>query len=401
MIDGNPRRPLMSTMKATLVGSAMIALGPISLSLYTPAMPTLAAAFGSTLAAIKMTMSLYFVGFSLSQLICGPLSDAFGRRPVNLAFLSLYLGASVVATFAQDIEALMIARLVQGIGAAAGVAVARAMVRDLFVGQESARVMNAMGIFLAIGPAVSPTLGGLMLQLFDWRAIFELMVGYGLLVVAMVALLVPETNRAPHIAHAHPAGLMRVYAGLVADRRFIFPGVTLGMSVGGIYTLATILPFVLINKVGLTATAFGYAMMIQTCSYILGGVVVRQCLRLTTAARLVFPGLILCLVAGGAFVVDHFAFVPNILSVMLPVGVFAFGIAFVSPSLTTDALAPFPGTAGAASALLGFCQMGGGLAGSLVATLIPDATLALTVVLPGMMVIAMAAHMAGRTKPAH
>jgi MFS transporter, DHA1 family, multidrug resistance protein len=389
--------PLMSATRATLVGAVLIALGPISLALYTPAMPTLAVAFGSTLAAVKLTMSLYFAGFSLSQLACGPLSDAFGRRPVNLAFMSLYLAASLLAAFAPTIEVLMVARLLQGVGAAAGVAIARAIVRDLFTGQESAKVMNAIGIFLAIGPAVSPTLGGLLLQIFGWRSIFDVMVIYGLAVMAMVVFILPETNRTPDRASAHPRGLVRSYGELLGQLRFMAPAITLGATVGCLYMLSTILPFVLIDRVGLTPTAFGYSMMIQTLSYLTGGLVVQRLLRVTDAGRLVAPGIGLCLVAAGLLIADLNLFAPTVFNVMGPIGIFAFGIAFVTPSLSTAALAPFPHMAGAAAALLGFCQMGGGLIGSIVSALMPDAVVALTIVLPAMALIAVVAHTIGRT----
>ncbi len=152
--------PVLSERLTALFGALLVALGPISMALYTPAMPTLVAAFGTTVGAVKATLTLYFAGFALAQLVCGPLSDAYGRRPVLIGFLSLYVIASVAAAMAPSVGVLMAARLVQGIGAACGTAISRAIVRDSFTGATSARIMNTIGIFLAIGPALSPSIGG-------------------------------------------------------------------------------------------------------------------------------------------------------------------------------------------------------------------------------------------------
>src|SRR5690606_7406255 len=115
-----------------LVGALIVAIGPISLALFTPAMPALVAVFGTTEAMVKLTLSFYFAGFAVAQLVCGPLSDGFGRKPVTLAFMLIYLGASVFAVLAPTIELLIAARFLQGVGAAVGVSVSRALVRDLF-----------------------------------------------------------------------------------------------------------------------------------------------------------------------------------------------------------------------------------------------------------------------------
>src|SRR5690606_2781124 len=114
------------------IGAMLVAVGPVSLALYTPAMPQIVEAFGTTESAVKMTLSLYFAGFAFSQLICGPLSDGLGRKPVTFAFMAIYAAASFIALLAPSVEMLIFARFLQGFGAAVGVAVSRALVRDLF-----------------------------------------------------------------------------------------------------------------------------------------------------------------------------------------------------------------------------------------------------------------------------
>ena len=129
MMQNPAPEPVMTERRVALLGALLVAIGPVSMALYTPAMPEIVRAFGTTEAAVKLTLSLYFAGFALAQLFCGPLSDGFGRRPVTIAFMGIYLAASLVCLFSPGIEVLIAARFMQGVGAAAGIAISRAIVR--------------------------------------------------------------------------------------------------------------------------------------------------------------------------------------------------------------------------------------------------------------------------------
>lgn len=382
----------LSPARAVAIGGLLTALASVSMGLYTPAMPTIVAALATDMAMVKTTLTAYFAGFALAQLVCGPLSDAWGRRPTALLFLALYTLGGFAALFAPTVEVLIAARLVQGIGAAVGVSVSRAVVRDLFTGAESARVLNAIGIVLAIGPAVAPTLGGLVMALAGWRAVFVVMALVGIGSLLAIRFFLPETNAAPDPALARPTRVARTYAELAVDARFLGPTLSLGLSVGSIYMLGTLLPFVLIGRVGLTPTLFGLGMFAQTGSYFLGGLTARRLMGHYGAERLVTPGLLLGLVgASGVLLLDH-VWVPSWVAVMGPVGLYAFSIALVIPALTTAALAPFPKVAGSASALIGFIQMGSGFLGGVAATAFTDPVTGLQVVFPLMLAGAVAAR---------
>jgi DHA1 family bicyclomycin/chloramphenicol resistance-like MFS transporter len=387
-------RPIMSEMRTAVVGALIVALGPISMALYTPAMPTIVTAFQTTPAHVKLTLTVFFFGFAFAQLVCGPLSDAYGRRPVAIGFFSIYLVGSVVALLAPGIEWLLVGRALQGIGVAAGTAISRAIVRDQFTGQVSARIMNLIGLMLAVGPAVAPVLGGLILTLFGWQAIFFAMVAYGLAVVALLWLGVPETNASPDPALAHPRGIVRSYGMLVRDRSFMRSSLLLGLTLGGLFTMAALVPFVLMDVVGLTPTQFGFAMLAQTGAFTAGSALTARLLRRIDAMRLVPVGLAVVVAAGLGFGIGLQVFPASVYTVMGPAALWAFGIALVMPGTTTSALAGFASIAGAASALTGFFQVGGGLAGSAVAALaFRDPFLALTVVMPGMAALAALAHL--------
>jgi DHA1 family bicyclomycin/chloramphenicol resistance-like MFS transporter len=371
------------------------------MALYTPAMPELVRAFGADVSTVKLTLTVYFLGFALSQLVAGPLSDAFGRRPVVIAFTTLYLAGSVLAAFAPDSGWLLAARAIQGIGAAAGVAISRAIVRDLFTGRESVKVMNMIGIMLAVGPALSPTLGGVTLDLFGWHAIFLMMVAYGIIIILVFSAAVPETLVRRNSSAARPASLLSHYAKLVRDRRFMRPAIVLATTVGCLYTLATILPFILIDEAGLTPTQFGMGMLAQSGSFMVGSVVMNRLLRSIEAHRLVPLGLALCAAGAALLAVLSVVVPPHFLTVMGPIGLMAFGMPFVLPSMMTESLAPFPHMAGAASALAGFFQMGGGLLGSAVAAMLGEPIVALATIVPFMAAVAILSHLTLRGGATH
>ncbi|MEI3852352.1 MULTISPECIES: multidrug effflux MFS transporter [Ensifer] len=371
----------MSERRTSIIGAFLVALGPVSMALYTPAMPELVRAFSSSEAAIKMTLSLYFAGFAFAQLVSGTLSDVIGRRRATLIFMAIYLVGSLMAAFAPSVAVLLAGRLVQGIGASVGMTVARAIVRDQFTGTEAARIMNMIGMMLALGPALSPTLGGLALGLFGWQSIFLLMVGFAAMACITVQFFMAETVT-PDPAKGHLKPIVAAYRRLVSDSRFVSSTLVIGGAVGALYAWATMLPFVLINEVGLTPTEFGVGMLMQSGLFFSGTVVVRLLMRRFTPQALVPAGLAFIGLASLILAYSMHALAPSFLSVMLPIGVYAFGIAFVMPYMMTAAMAPFPDIAGTASAMMGFVQMGSGLLGGAIAAAVGVPVLALGTIIP-------------------
>ena len=383
--------PLMSERRVSLIAAILVALGPVSMSLYTPAMPQLVAAFDTTPAVIKATMTFYFAGFAVSQLVAGPVADAFGRRAAALSFIALYILGSLLATIAPTVEALIAARLIQGIGSAVGQTVARAIVRDLYSGETGARIMNTVAIMLAAAPAFSPAIGGVTMALAGWHMIFVLMVVAGVIVGAIVAFMLKETGQRDR-SHVKPARIVRNYWSLARNAEFLSSGLTAAFGVGVLYALATLLPFVLIDEVGMHPTTFGFAMMAQSLAFLFGSLVFRVFARWTSPRTLVLPGLAFFLVGGALMAVLPHLAGASPLTVMGPVAVYAFGVAFVMPFMMMAGLIPFPHIAGSASAMAGFMQMGGGLLGGSVAAAVGAPLLAFSTVIPAMGVLSILSY---------
>ncbi|MGD9914073.1 MAG: multidrug effflux MFS transporter [Rhizobiaceae bacterium] len=382
--------PLMSERRVSLLGALLVALGPISMSLFTPAMPEIVHVFGTTESAVKLALSSYFAGFACAQLICGPLSDGFGRRPVTFAFLGIYIAAVLVAMFAPTIEVLIAARFVQGIGTAVGWAIARALVRDSFVSEQAARIMNFIGLILGIGPALAPTIGGMALELAGWHSIFVLMLIFGIAVVLVVHFCMRETV-VRDLSRFRPRALARSYGTLLSHPGFLLTSLVMAGSLGALYAQATILPFILMDRVGLSPTQFGMGMLMQSGSYFIGSLVMRLLLRRASAFTLVPFGLVMIALGSIAMAINLRIFEPTFLGVMGPVALYTFGIALVLPAMTTAALAPFPQMAGSAASLQGFFQMGGGLLGGAAAALIGEPVIGMATVIPVMGAIAIVA----------
>jgi DHA1 family bicyclomycin/chloramphenicol resistance-like MFS transporter len=392
----------MSATRTSIIGAILVALGPISMALYTPAMPELVRAFGTTESMIKLTLSLYFGGFAVAQLVSGTLSDVLGRRRVTIIFMGIYLIGSLLAAFAPTVEFLIIGRLIQGAGASAGMTVSRAIVRDQFTGDQAAGIMNLMGMMLAVGPALAPSIGSVALGAFGWQSIFFLMVGFAA-VACIAAYSFMEETAVPDVEKGRIGPIFSAYAEILTDLRFVSATLVIGGAVGALYTQAAILPFILIDKVGLTPFEYGVGMLAQSGSYFAGSIVVRRLLKSRSAQQLIVPGLVLIAIASVAIALSILYLPLSYLSIMLPAGIYAFGIAFVTPYMMTAAIAPFPHIAGTASALMGFVQMGSGLVGGVICAIIGIPVLAMGTVIPGLGIVAIVSYIvylaAIRAKP--
>lgn len=379
----------MSARRTAIIGGLMVAAGPLSITLYAPALPTLVADLMTTEAMGKLTLSVYFGAFALAQLVCGPLSDRFGRKSVAMAFFALYVLGSLVAALAPTIEMLLLGRALQGVGVSAGVALSRAMVRDQFVGSESIRILTLINLILTVAPAVAPTLGSVLLLVGNWHLMFVVMAGFGLAIIVMLALGARETQPVAAQVPLKPGRILANYGRLLSSTQFMAPALLLAIAFGGFYGFSALLPFVLLDDIGLTPFQFAMAMLIQTGSFITGNLVAGQVARRASGLQMVRIGLVLLALAGLGFAIGPRLFPDSLLAVMVPVGLWMLALAFIGPSTTAAAMAGFGTIAGAAGALTGVFQVGGGFVGSTLASvLFPDARSAIVTLLPVMVGLA-------------
>jgi DHA1 family bicyclomycin/chloramphenicol resistance-like MFS transporter len=332
-------------------------LQPLSTDLYLASLPHLAADFGVTPAAVQQTLSLFVIGFGAAQLISGPLSDRFGRRPVLLSGLAVYVGASLACAAAPTLELLVAARFVQAIGCCTAIVVARALIRDVYAPAEGAQVIAKASSLLSIAPLIGPVLGGYLQVWFGWRAAFAFHTLFGVALAAVAWRMFRETNRQPDPEAIRPAGLIARYrriAGADFFWAYALPG---ALSYAMIFTFISGSSFVLIDVLGVPTEIYGYCFAFGVTGYLLGTIVCRRLLARIGLANAVSVGTTLSLLSGLLFAalvlggVHHWSVVLGCQFLTMA----AHGINF--PCAQAGAVAPFPREAGAAAGLLGFFTM--------------------------------------------
>ncbi len=353
--------------RVAVIATLLVVLSPLTLALYGPSMPAIALALETTPAMVQQTLTVYLIAFALAQFIYGPLSDRFGRRPVVIGGLSIYVAGCILAGLSRSIEVMLVARVLEGIGACAGSASSRAIVRDTHIGGPAARIMSIIGMGLAVAPAAGPVLGGYMQIWFGWQSIFLLLSVVGALVLLVAAVGLPETNSEPNRSATDMAGMARNYGALLGNRRYLGYIALLACTSAGTYNYVALSPFLLINTLGLTPAQFGWTPAVLMAPYLITSGIAAHLLGRVDPEAFVRIGcgvatlgaLLLCGVVQAGFM--------TLPSIILPMMLWMVGIAMLTPGATVGALAPFPTFAGSAAALMGFAQMAAGALGSFAA----------------------------------
>jgi DHA1 family bicyclomycin/chloramphenicol resistance-like MFS transporter len=344
---------------AVMVGVAF-ALLPLSTDLYLASLPGLRRAFGIGVAEVQLTLSVFIAAFALSQLAYGPLSDRYGRRPVLLAGIAIYLFATIACAAAQSIEQLLVARFFQAVGACSGQVIGRAIVRDVYGAQGAARMLGYITAGTALAPVLGPAIGGLLTVAFGWRASFVLlaMVAAGLLLVAVRRL--GESNAHPDPRATAVAGLLRNYAAVARDRRFAGYAICVAASYGAVFAWISGSSFVMIEALQVPVAWFGVWFGITVLPYVAANLLTARLVMRVGPVRILRVGVSLAVAAGLALAALALSGVHTLAAVLLPIALYLFATGLNLPCAMAGAIGPFPRLAGTASALMGFMQMTSG-----------------------------------------
>ena len=344
-----------SRMLIVLLG-ALTTVGPFTTDTYLPSMPAIRAHFGVDMASVQMTLSLAFFGGAIGQLFFGPLSDRFGRRPVLIGGLTLYVGASIGCLMAQTIDQLILARFLQSFGSIAAPVLARAMVRDLHEREAAARVLSLMGIVLGLGPILAPIIGGVLQANFGWHASFVFITCYGLILLGLVVAILGESVRTRDPEAIRPMRLLQTAAELLRSRVFLGYALVNCFLFGGLGAYLSGISFVIVEVLGVPMQYFGLvfgAIMIGNISgYALSGRLVSR----FGLDRMLEYGTRGVAIAGSVLALFAFSGVVHVATIVLPMMAYMCSLALSAPQAIAGALAPFPRSAGSASSLLGFFQ---------------------------------------------
>lgn len=354
--------------------TGLVMVGQMSTSMYLPSLPSLADDLGVEPAGVKLTMTVFLAAFAAAQLFFGPLSDRFGRRPALFLGLALYVAGTAGCALAPDLPSLIAGRFVQGFGACSGPAIARATVRDRYERAESARILAYIGMAMAVGPAVGPILGGLLHVQFGWRAVFVALVAFGLTVWIAAARSLRESLAQPSPDALHPAKLARNYATLLTHRVFVGNMLVTAFIFGGMFTYATAVPFVLIEQLGMSPDLFGTVFIFTVTGSVTGSTIASRTAMSVRGDVMTAIGAMTSLTGGALMLAFTLADAVSPVTIVGSMMIFMSGFGMAAPNALAGAMAPFPQMAGAASAMIGFAQMGMAALGSMAIAVFYDGT---------------------------
>ena len=347
----------MSPGLVVLVLALLLGLQPVTTDLYLPALPSITQGFGAPMSQAQLTLTALLLAFGLSQLVWGPLSDRFGRRPILLLGMGAYVAASIGSAFSTTMEQLIVWRAAQGVAMGAGVMCARAIVRDLYAPADGARVMSKGLTGLGVIACASAPVGGLLSDLFGWRIALVALAVFGAATLALLAWRFEETLARRNPDALHPGKLLATWVEIARHPTFRAFALLATASYGGLFTFLAGSSFVFIQVLGLSKTQYGLVMFSMSLSYILGTFLCRQLLPRFGIRRTEALAGGMTLAAGTSMGLLAWAGVQSVWAIMLPFYLFMLAHGIHQPVSQTGAVGPFPQAAGAASALSGFLMM--------------------------------------------
>ena len=352
----SPRAPLWLLVLITLSGT-------MAMHVFVPALPVAGQALGASPASMQQTITLYVIGLAAGQLIYGPISDALGRRPALLIGLGIYLSASLMALFSPTLEWLVVARLLQALGGAAGISLGRAIVRDIADPARVTKDIALLNLLTLVGPGLSPILGAYLADHFGWRSIYIFLVAIGGAMWIFTYRLLPETH-----FHRRPLKVRFIaqdYRRLLSNPRFM------GFMLGGasittvMYPYLATVPYIVHGQMGLPIRDIGWFAASTIVGASLGTFLTRRLSGRWPTERFLFIGAGLGLAMALVLVlVDVFGWLTPASLLAITVTM-TFGAGLASPAALASALSVVPTLAGSAAGFYGFGQMAMGALGTL------------------------------------
>ncbi|MGW3786983.1 multidrug effflux MFS transporter [Micromonospora chokoriensis] len=376
-------------VQLVLVLGALIAIGPLTIDMYLPALPAITAGLQTTETAVQLTLTGTLVGLALGQLLIGPLSDVVGRRIPLLAGLAAHIVASVLCVFAPNIEVLGALRVLQGLGVAAATVVATAVVRDLFSGASFARIFSRLMLVMGLAPILAPTLGSGLLRWTEWRGVFAALAVLGALLIVVAALQLQETLPVARRRHGGVAATVRDYRGLFNDRAFVGLVLVAGLAMAALFAYVSGSSFVLQREYGLDEQEFGVAFGAGAVGLIAATQFNVRLLRRYTPQQILVSALIAGTAAGlllVLFAATGFGGLGTLLAALWLV-LAAAGLAL--PNAPALAMSRHSEAAGTAAALLGAVQFGIGALSAPLAGLFGTGSVPMAIVIAGGMAAAL------------
>ena len=353
--------------------SLITLVASMSMHIFVPALPAVASQFATSASFAQMTLTTYIAGMGAGQLIYGPLSDRYGRRPVLICGMSMFTLASLLAFIAPNIGLLIFARLIQGLGAGAGLVLGRAIVRDCHVGEQATRMLALLNLFLLVAPGLSPFVGSLLSENFGWRSIFAMLLTIGCINMAITLFLLRET-----IHKREPS-----FRAVLADYRVLFKSMAfIRYSIAGactstsIYAFISVSPFIFVHQLHRSFHEIGLYLALNIAGMALGSFTTRSLIGRVPGQKILRYGNLLSCLAAAAFCAVALSGTLALWNVIITMFFFTMGAGLVSPITLSRALNVNPHVAGSSSGFYGFLQQISGAICTALSTLGSDHAIA-------------------------
>jgi len=341
--------------RTILILGALSAFGPLAIDFYLPGFPAMAQAFATDEKHIQLTLAVYFLGLSIGQLVYGPIADRFGRRVPLLVGVGLFTAASFACAFAPSLDWLIGARFVQALGGCAGMVLSRAIVSDKCDAVGSAKVFSQLMLVMGLAPILAPMLGGLLVNLYGWQAIFIVLTCFSAMASLAVALGLPESLPA-NVPRQPLSGALRQYARLLKDREYLGHALTGGIAMAGMFAYIAGSPFVFIQLYGVPAEHYGWLFGSNAAGFILVAQVNARLLAKRGPAFLLSRMVWLYLAAGLTLLGISALHTEQLWPLLIPLFICIASLGCIIPNASACAMSGQGARAGSASALLGCLQ---------------------------------------------
>jgi len=341
----------------TLILAGLTMVGPLAIDTYLPSFPAIAAHFNASPLLVQQTLSVFLFTFAAMMLFYGTLSDSFGRRPVILVSLVLYIIASLGGALAPSLGWLLACRVVQGLAAGAGSVVGRAIVQDRFSGVAAQKIMAHIMMVFGLAPAIAPVLGGWLQVSFGWRAVFWFLSAFGILMLVTVYRALPESLPKDRRHAFHLGQIAANYWKVLRHRRFVLLAVAVGLSFSGFALYIGSAAYFVINILHLPETAFAWLFIPLVSGMVIGSALSARLAHRYTRVQLVWAGYGLMALAAGLNVAYNGLFAAAVPWAVLPLFFYSFAMSISMAPITLLALSHFPNNSGLASSMQSFIQM--------------------------------------------
>ena len=389
---GEPRR---GGVGFTLLLGALTGFGPMSIDMYLPALPAIAESLHSSASGVQLTLSAFFVGFGAGQLIYGPCSDRWGRRPPMLGGIALYIVASWLCALASGVGPLTAFRLLQGLGACSAPLLARAMVRDLYDRDRGASMLSLMMLIMGAAPLLAPLVGGQLLVVSGWRSIFGVQAGFGAVCLLGGWVGGFETLARAKRSGANAAEMLARYGALLRDRAYLGYTISSGAAFAGMFAYFAGSPFVFIQLYRVPPQHYGFLFAVNVVGLMVGAAVNSRLVLRYGSDRLLRYGVRAAAVAGGVLLVAAVTGAGGLAGLVIPLAAYMSSLSFVGANAMAGALSRFRHVAGTASALAGTIQFTlAALAGLAVGALNSGTAVPMAAVIAATGVVSLATHRA-------